>query len=147
MNILSRFIIVNGMRINISNIYPYHSDGISRPTLRIYIPFDNATFDQCYEIMNNSTEIEEWAIVEENEVEVEKHITTHTNYTNSSSLEYNTDQQYPNNWMIDIMRKSAAELQADFNMELIQANELALLDVYEAVLSNSLPPEEEKEQQ
>ena len=132
MNIISRFIIANGVRFSVSELYPYHSDGISRPTLRIYIPFETATFDDIYNnIMNNATEIEEWAIVEENDAQVEKHLTTHTNYTNSSSAEYNKDDMYPNHWVIDIVRKTHSAM--------IEANELALLDVFEAVI----PSEEE----
>ena len=135
MNIISRFIIANGVRFSVSELYPYHSDGISRPTLRIYIPFETATFDDIYNnIMNNATEIEEWAIVEENDTQVEKHLTTHTNYTNSSSAEYNKDDMYPNHWVIDIVRKTQAELQSDANSAMIEANELALLDVFEAVI-------------
>lgn len=140
MEVLSRFIKLEGKRIDVTEIHSYHPDIASRARLRIYIPFNNATFDQCDALMNNCAEIEEWGVVRnDDETEVEQLITVHKNYTKSGSLELNTDEMYPNHWMIDLVRKSESEIIAIKNEEMNQVNELALLDVYESMLTPTEP--------
>ena len=136
MEVLSRFIKLEGKRIDVTEIHSYHPDAASRARLRIYIPFNNATFDQCDALMNIYAEIEEWGVVRNDDgTEVEQLITVHKNYTKSGSLELNTDEMYPNHWMIDLVRRSETEIIAIKNEEMNQVNELALLDVYESMLT------------
>lgn len=135
MNVLTKFIVVEGKRINVSYINPYHFDGVSRPTLRIFIPFEEATFAQCHSIMNNCTEIEEWGVVKEDDgTEVERLLTIHKNYNKDFVLTLNDSEQYPNHWMLDLTRMTEAEILAYNNREMNHVNEMALLDVYEAIM-------------
>lgn len=119
-------------QFEVPEIYPYTYDGgLGKLVLRIVVDPSVKSYEELFTLLNNnSVSISEYW---ENEMTGEKVLKAeYTGYCKDYKCSYNGDSEYPNMFFIELTRKTATELQAEENQNLIAANNAMLLGLFEA---------------
>lgn len=129
----------NGEMIPVSDVYAYTYDsGLGKQVLRLYIKPTTKTYDELFLLLNSGTAptiLEYWDIEDDAGQVTNQLITEHTYYCKDYKCAYNGSSDYPDEYAIEITRKSAAEIKSEQNTATVQDINLALASIYETVLS------------
>lgn len=139
---MQKFIKVgNDDHFPVVEVYPYiYEGGVGKQVLRIVVDPMVKTYDDLFRLLSDNTlpisEIweEETPNMEDPQhpVKVLKLKAEHTGYSKNYKCSFNGDDDFPNQYYIEITRKTAAELLAESNQLLIDSNNQALIGLFES---------------
>lgn len=119
-------------QFEVPEIYPYTYDGgLGKLVLRIVVDPSTKTYEELFNLLNNnSVAISE---IWEDETSGEKTLKAeYTGYNKDFKCFYNGDPEYPNQYFIELTRKTATELQAEKNQSIIDSNAVMLAGLFES---------------
>lgn len=144
----------------VEDVYPYiYESGNGRQVIRIIVDPAVKTYQELFDMFNTGNfPIEEYWD-EEQVVEVPAEGTTadgaaadesthktktvtakvkkseHTYYCKEYKCSFNTEDHFPGKYFVEITRKTQSEITAEENQSAIDANSMAIADLYESTLS------------
>lgn len=146
----------------VEDVYPYiYESGNGRQVIRIIVDPAVKTYQELFDMFNTGNfPIEEYwdeeqvveapaegttadgaTTTEGNPSTVKKPVTVqvkkseHTYYCKDYKCSFNTEDHFPEKYFVEITRKTQSEITAEENQSAIDANSMAIADLYENSLS------------